>query len=252
MATPDRPSGNKRGTLSSSRSAPGETQTAARSRAGASPRIGVSPTQSSRVASGAGQPDEKYLAYMKALRVGRQRAKEAAGEHAAGSGQSSPIRLTPLASPRKLGGVQETVPTRDTAAGRGQRSAAAKGISGGAPKGLPRGPSGNSRRQEGSPHGAVAECPAARPAYSSSDSSDSIDFEVRSIGHVRSFKKTPASAARRSASLEESAAEEIRDLHRLEMRWLARCACIDMPRCVDPRCGCAGFYINLCRVHVKR
>lgn len=189
----------------------GDMQPAARARTRASPRVSASSAQFSGPV-GAGQPDEKYLAYMKALRVGRQRAK-AASDHAAGNGQSSPVRLTPMASPRNLGDGQQ--PIIRSSAGKsstgGQKSAATRGLT--------RGPSGKalkSSHHEGNPHGNVS-MPAERPASSSSDSSDSIDFEVRSIGHVRSIKKTPASASsalRRSAILEESA-EEIRDLHRL-------------------------------------
>jgi hypothetical protein len=188
---------------------------AARVRTGASPRVGVSSTNSgvASVAT-AGQADEKYLAYMKALRVGRQRAK-AVADGSAGSSLSSPVRLTPAASPRSIVGqnsaVNPATPAGSTPGQIGQRGAA---------KGVPNAPSGavlERRHRDGIPRGHVS-VPAERPASPRSDSSDSIDFEVRSIGHVRSVRKTPtaASLGARASETTDEVALEVRDLHRLE------------------------------------
>jgi hypothetical protein len=185
-----------------------------------------------------GEANEKYVEYMKAVRLVQQRARveakaKAEAEAIQGGATSSPapskaagIGQTSASAakvPRTPGGI--STPLKSS----GGRGPAVRGSSASLPV------SGGQARRV--PQGSLA----ARPDSPGSDSSDSIDFEVRAIGHVRSVKKPSSAAATPSRLVSDSVAQEIRDLQRYE---LASAGALTNPRLLtSSRAGC--FYLHL-------
>ena len=136
-------------------------------------RITASPKPSVGAAS-PGLGDDKYLAYMKAVRAARQKGKNGLA--------SAPQSTQPVPSPRA--GVVVAEKAAAFAGRSAKRAALSKGSSssygetsgGKGPVARP----GNRVRQD---------APSRAQEPEESDSSDSIDFEVRSLGHVRSISR---------------------------------------------------------------
>ena len=152
---------------------PSRASSSPRSRVGASPRGNPAPCE--------GEANEKYLAYMKALRLANQKAA------AAEAAQSSP-------APSRVGAGKLSVslhrsPKPPTP--RGKISIPLKGTAGEVLVTNTTTVLTTSHQT----HIPKREDSITGPGSGHSDSSDSIDFEIRSIGHVRSVKK-PAFAAR--------------------------------------------------------
>jgi hypothetical protein len=201
----------------------------------ASPRSSVAPSPLGTAVAVTGEGDEKFQAYMKALRVGRlkDRAKrKEAGGATPGSAHSSAhsgplpsargpsLSTNSIASPVKgaLLGVSVakiSKPPKTPGPVVGKRTSTLK-----SGKGLAT-PSSSAAVvprsiEDGNPHGE----PLVNEA--DSDSSDSIDFDVRSIGHVRIVKKGLSSAGatqqeaavQRPLNLESEPVQEIRELQR--------------------------------------
>ena len=188
-----------------------------------------------------GEANEKYVEYMKAVRLVQQRARveakaKAEAEAIQGGATSSP-------APSKAAGIGQTsasaakVPRTPTGGNStplkssGGRGPAVRGSSASLPV------SGGQARRV--PQGSLA----ARPDSPGSDSSDSIDFEVRAIGHVRSVKKPGSTAATPSRPVSDSVAREIRDLQRYER---ASAGALTNPRLLtSSRAGCFCSHLSL-------
>ena len=172
---------------------------------------------SPRIKDGAGVADgeanEKYLAYMKAVRLGQQKAraeaKALAAEAAKGTARPSPTPRKTVETGQTSGASAKLARTPPP---RGKISTQLK--SSGARASAVISSSATLPRSGGQAHSAPQGSLPARLDSPHSDSSDSIDFEIRSIGHVRSVKKPGSAAAAPSQPASDSVAQEIRDLQR--------------------------------------
>lgn len=186
-------------------------------RATASPRTRASVTPGG-AAGATPEADEKYLAYMKALRMGRQKARAGLG-----SAKSSPALPKSVgAGSAGLSGVKpdkRPTPATKVAGTKGTSIITPVKSTGAIPLALQSfsgtlAPANSS--QDGNPHVELhASAAPQRPDSPHSDSSDSIDFEVRSVGHVRSVKKYSASISAKAGAeaIAPNAALEIKQLH---------------------------------------
>jgi hypothetical protein len=162
-----------------------------------------------------GEANEKYVEYMKAVRLVQQRARLEAKAKAKADAEAIQGGATSSPAPSKAAGIGQTsasaakVPRTPGGISTllkssGGRGPAVRGSSASLPV------SGGQARRV--PQGSLS----ARPDSPGSDSSDSIDFEVRAIGHVRSVTKPGSAAATPSRLVSDSVAREIQNLQRYE------------------------------------
>jgi hypothetical protein len=160
-----------------------------------------------------GEANEKYVEYMKAVRLVQQRARVEAKTKAKADAIQGDATSSP--APSKAAGIGQT----SASAAKVSRTPTPGGVSTPLKSSGGRGPAvrGSSaslpvsgRQARRVPQGSLA----ARPDSPGSDSSDSIDFEVRSIGHVRSVKNPGSAADTPSRPVSDSVTREIRDLQR--------------------------------------
>jgi hypothetical protein len=130
---------------------------------------------------GASETDEKYLAYMKAVRVARQRERAGVG-NAPLSAKSSPAR--PMAVEARRQGQARLSPAKPLS----KTSNGGQSLS-------PSGSYALRGRSSRNPSSPAASLSVSAAALSETDSSDSIDFEVKSFDHIRSVIHSATSAS---------------------------------------------------------
>ena len=187
----------------------GPTKPLVHARAAASPRARTSASPGG-AAWATPEADEKYIAYMKALRIGRQNSRIGLGAAPSSAEPSRPSGVSGVKPEKRPVQVAATRITSSIPPAKGPKE-----------KGTTRTLPPPTCSQEDNPQEELRTSVANQRSDSPhSDSSDSIDFEVQSIGHVRSVNKSLASASATSGtegqrfSVAPDAALEIRELHR--------------------------------------